>query len=54
MGQRVSAEIELEGLDIPEIGSLAYPEFVLRPTQTPPASVPVVQPPLGAPATIGD
>lgn len=30
MGQRVSAEIELEGLDIPEIGSVAYPEFTLK------------------------
>ena len=30
MGQRVSAEAELEGLDIPEIGSVAYPEFSLK------------------------
>lgn len=29
-GQRVSPEIELEGLDIPEMGSLAYPEFELK------------------------
>jgi len=29
MGNRVSAETELEGLDIPEMGALAYPDFVL-------------------------
>ncbi len=31
VGQRVSAEDELEGLDIPEMGALGYPEFVLKP-----------------------
>jgi Amt family ammonium transporter len=31
VGQRVSSETELEGLDIPEIGALGYPEFVYRP-----------------------
>jgi ammonium transporter, Amt family len=31
MGQRVSAEVELEGLDIPEMGALGYPEFELKP-----------------------
>ncbi len=31
MGHRVSAKAELEGLDIPEMGALAYPDFVLRP-----------------------
>jgi Amt family ammonium transporter len=30
-GHRVSAKIELEGLDIPEMGALGYPEFVLKP-----------------------
>jgi ammonium transporter, Amt family len=30
MGQRVTAQVELEGLDLPEIGSLAYPEFQLK------------------------
>jgi Amt family ammonium transporter len=30
MGQRVSAKTELEGLDLPEMGSLAYPEFELK------------------------
>ena len=29
-GHRVTAEVELEGLDIPEMGALGYPEFVLR------------------------
>jgi Amt family ammonium transporter len=31
IGHRVSAETELEGLDIPEMGQLGYPEFVFRP-----------------------
>jgi ammonium transporter, Amt family len=31
MGQRVSAQSEVEGLDIPEMGQLGYPEFVLKP-----------------------
>jgi len=30
VGQRVSAKNELEGLDIPEMGALCYPEFVLH------------------------
>jgi ammonium transporter, Amt family len=30
-GHRVPAKIELEGLDIPEMGALGYPEFVLKP-----------------------
>jgi Amt family ammonium transporter len=30
IGHRVSAESELNGLDIPEIGQLGYPEFVFR------------------------
>ena len=29
MGNRVSAEAELGGLDIPEIGMLAYPDFAI-------------------------
>ena len=32
VGQRVSAADELEGLDIPEMGALCYPEFVLKPS----------------------
>jgi ammonium transporter, Amt family len=31
VGQRVDAAEELEGLDIPEMGALGYPEFVLKP-----------------------
>ncbi len=31
IGHRVSAQTELEGLDIPEMGQLGYPEFVFRP-----------------------
>ena len=31
MGQRVSTETEVEGLDIPEMGALGYPEFVFKP-----------------------
>ncbi len=31
LGNRVSAEDELEGLDLSEVGVLAYPEFSLRP-----------------------
>jgi len=30
VGQRVSAKVELAGLDIPEMGALGYPEFVLK------------------------
>jgi len=33
VGQRVSAADELEGLDIPEMGALCYPEFVLKPEE---------------------
>jgi Amt family ammonium transporter len=29
IGNRVSAEVELQGLDLPEMGALAYPEFTL-------------------------
>ena len=31
MGHRVSAETEVAGLDLPEMGQLGYPEFVFRP-----------------------
>ncbi len=31
IGNRVSAEVELAGLDLSEVGALAYPEFVLSP-----------------------
>jgi Amt family ammonium transporter len=30
-GHRVPAKVELEGLDIPEMGALGYPEFALKP-----------------------
>jgi ammonium transporter, Amt family len=30
IGQRVSAEAEVEGLDLPEMGALCYPEFELK------------------------
>jgi Amt family ammonium transporter len=30
VGQRVSAKTELQGLDIPEMGALAYPDFVIK------------------------
>ena len=33
VGQRVPAADELEGLDIPEMGALGYPEFVLKPEE---------------------
>jgi ammonium transporter, Amt family len=44
LGQRVSAESELAGLDLPEMGQLGYPEFVFTPepaimTATPQAAV---------------
>ncbi|HKU27420.1 MAG TPA: ammonium transporter [Candidatus Sulfotelmatobacter sp.] len=42
VGQRVSAEDELTGLDIPEIGALGYPEFVLRAQTTPAGTTPPV------------
>jgi Amt family ammonium transporter len=31
MGNRVSPETEMEGLDMPEMGMLAYPDFVMQP-----------------------
>jgi Amt family ammonium transporter len=30
VGQRTSAKSELEGLDLPEMGAMAYPEFELK------------------------
>jgi Amt family ammonium transporter len=30
VGQRTSAKSELEGLDLPEMGAVAYPEFELK------------------------
>ena len=31
MGIRVSADVEIEGLDVPEVGALAYPDFTVLP-----------------------
>jgi Amt family ammonium transporter len=31
VGQRVVPQVELEGLDLPEMGALGYPEFELKP-----------------------
>jgi Amt family ammonium transporter len=31
LGNRVPAAVELEGLDIPEMGAMGYPDFVLTP-----------------------
>ena len=31
VGQRVSIETEIAGLDLPEMGQLGYPEFVFKP-----------------------
>jgi|KBSSwiStaDraftv2_1062776.scaffolds.fasta_scaffold170505_1 Amt family ammonium transporter len=53
IGNRVSAEVEIEGLDIPEMGVLAYPDFVMTPgpgghlayqTTEAPVGSPVLQP----------
>jgi Amt family ammonium transporter len=30
VGQRVSAESELGGMDLPEMGALCYPEFEVK------------------------
>ena len=34
IGQRSSAKAEVEGLDLPEMGALGYPEFELKPSTT--------------------
>jgi len=54
IGNRVPAEVELEGLDMDEMGLLGYPDFVLTPsTSSVPAAhaVPVGRP-VTAPATL--
>ena len=38
LGQRVTPKVELEGLDIPEMGAVGYPEFVLKPDAVPAVS----------------
>ncbi len=40
VGNRVSAEVEIAGLDIPEMGIPGYPEFI---TSATPESVPADQ-----------
>lgn len=40
MGIRVSADVEIEGLDVPEVGTLAYPDFTVLPTHHIPAGQP--------------
>ena len=39
IGNRVSAEAELEGLDIPEMGAMAYPDFTQAPSSPSAADV---------------
>ncbi len=34
MGMRVTPEVEIEGLDLPEMGALAYPDFSLVPSHS--------------------
>jgi len=34
MGMRVAPEVEIEGLDLPEMGALAYPDFTLIPSHS--------------------
>jgi Amt family ammonium transporter len=51
MGNRVSEEAEIEGLDIPEMGALAYPDFVLGPgTPVGGMAMAAAKTPAGAPA----
>jgi len=40
MGLRVAPEVEIEGLDIPEMGALAYPDFSLVPSHSGGSSIP--------------
>jgi Amt family ammonium transporter len=49
IGNRVSAEVEIAGLDLPEMGALAYPEFEVAPSTISPGVMPAPTP-LPAPA----
>ena len=40
MGNRVAPEVELAGLDVPEMGVLGYPDFVITPGSDGTAGVP--------------
>jgi ammonium transporter, Amt family len=51
MGNRVPASVELEGLDIPEMGALAYPDFVLGPSTVAAAASIVAPAPAAVPQT---
>jgi ammonia channel protein AmtB len=58
LGNRVSEETELSGLDLPEMGALAYPEFVTSSgglgSYEPPAPAPTKVPvPAKASAAVG-
>jgi ammonium transporter, Amt family len=53
LGNRVSVETELAGLDLPEVGALAYPEFVLSPGSSVGAFEPPKPLPAPAPAAAG-
>jgi ammonium transporter, Amt family len=44
IGNRVSAEVEIGGLDLPEMGALAYPEFATSPGSSYSISVPSASP----------
>jgi len=50
IGNRVSAETEIAGLDLPEVGALAYPEFVLSPGSIGSVEPTTVPTPAAAPA----
>jgi Amt family ammonium transporter len=53
IGNRVSAEVEIAGLDLPEMGALAYPEFEIATSTTSSGALPAPTPmpaPASAPA----
>jgi len=50
IGNRVPADVELQGLDLPEMGALGYPDFVLTPGPEGTSSIPAgVGSPAGRP-----
>jgi len=50
IGNRVSAEVEIAGLDLPEMGALAYPEFEVATSTSSSGALPAPTP-MPAPAT---
>jgi len=50
IGNRVSAEVEIAGLDLPEMGALAYPEFEVATSTGSSGALPAPTP-MPAPAT---